>query len=412
MGMTPFEDLRRRDAAAICSTYGRYPLAVSRAQGSRLYDLEGREYVDLLSGIAVTSLGHSHPEVVEAICQQARQLIHVSNLFFQEQQVLLAERLLAVSGMDDGRVFFCNSGAESNEAAIKLVRRAMVHVYGKPQAREIITLEGSFHGRTLGTVAATGQTRFRQDFDPIPGGFRHVPWNDLSAMEAAMGPTTAAVLVEAVQGEGGIRPMSREYAAGLAELCKAKGVLLMVDEVQAGLCRSGRFWAHQHYGLKPDVFTTAKALANGLPMGAMIATAELAKGFVPGVHATTFGGGGLVAAAALKVLEIMERDRLDQRAAQLGDEAQSMFRDVAAANPGKVAEIRGLGLLLGIQLALPAPACQDVWRTLLDKGFVCNLTQGNTLRLLPALTIDVADLEAFAQCLSGILAVTPLDQGA
>ncbi len=392
-----FETLKARDNAAVCSTYGRYPLAVARAKGSRLWDLDGREYVDLLSGIAVTSLGHGHPEVVEAIKAQADKLIHVSNLFYQQEQVVLAERLLSTCAA--GRVFFCNSGAEANEAACKLARRAMRTVRGR-DAYEIVTLSGSFHGRTLAMVAATGQAKFKQGFEPMPEGFVTAPWGDIEALAATVDERTAAVLVEIVQGEGGIRPMSAEYAQAVQQLCRERGVLFMVDEVQAGLCRTGRFWAHQHFGLTPDVFTTAKALANGLPMGAMMATEEIACGFAPGTHATTFGGGALVAAAADKVVEIMQRDRLDERAAELGGYAQGLFRDMAKTCPGKIREVRGLGLMIGIELDFPGAA---VWKSLLDQGFVCNLTQDKVLRLLPALTIDRSDLDAFAQTLTKLL---------
>ncbi len=393
---TKFESLKARDSASICSTYGRYPLAVARAKGSRLWDLDGREYVDLLAGIAVTNLGHGHPEVVEAIKAQADKLIHVSNLFHQEEQVALAERLLDTCAA--GRVFFCNSGAEANEAACKLARRAMREVRGR-DAHEIVTLKGSFHGRTLAMIAATGQDKVKQGFAPMPEGFTAVPWGDLDAVASAITERTAGVLVEIVQGEGGVRPLGQEFATGLQRLCRERGVLLMVDEVQTGLCRTGRFWAHQRFGLEPDIFTTAKALANGLPLGAMLATSEIACGFAPGSHATTFGGGALVSAAASKVVDVMRRDRLDERAEELGHYARGLFREVAKT-VGKVREVRGLGLMIGIELDMPG-AC--VWKALLDKGFVCNLTQDTVLRLLPALTIERADLDAFAQALAETL---------
>lgn len=393
---TSFESLKARDAKSICATYGRYPLAVSRAKGSRLWDLDGREYVDLLAGIAVTNLGHGHPEVVEAIKAQADKLIHVSNLFYQEEQVALAERLLGTCAA--GRVFFCNSGAEANEAACKLARRAMREVRGR-EAHEIVTLKGSFHGRTLAMIAATGQDKVKQGFAPMPEGFIAVPWNDLDAVANAVTDRTAGVLVEIVQGEGGVRPLEQDFASGLQKLCRERGVLLMVDEVQTGLCRTGRFWAHERFGLTPDIFTTAKALANGLPMGAMLASEEIAAGFSPGAHATTFGGGGLVAAAASKVVEVMLRDRLNARAEELGEYAKGLFRQVAE-DVGKVREVRGLGLMIGIELDMPGAG---VWKALLDKGFVCNLTQDTVLRLLPALTIERADLEAFAQALTEVL---------
>ncbi|WP_029894394.1 aspartate aminotransferase family protein [Desulfohalovibrio reitneri] len=394
---TPLERLKAREEAALFHTYGRYPLAVARASGSRLWDQEGGEYIDLLSGLAVTSLGHCHPEVAEAVAEQARTLVHVSNLFYQKEQVDLAERILETCHC--GKVFFCNSGAEANEAAVKLARRYN-RVVRETDAHQVITLEGSFHGRTLATAAATGQEKIKQGFDPLPEGFLHVPTGDLEAMEQAIGPQTAAVLVEVIQGEGGVNPLDGEYLRSVQELCRENGVLFMVDEIQTGLCRTGSFWAFQEYGLEPDVFTSAKAMANGLPMGACLATDEVARGFEPGSHATTFGGGPLLSRAALTVLDVMRRDRLDKRASDMGYRLKENLRHVSENNPGAIEEVRGRGMMLGIVLAENG---QSVWRRLLDEGFVCNLTQDRVLRLLPALTIDPADLDAFAEALDTIL---------
>ena len=394
---TAYDTLKAREQAAICQSYGRYPLAVARARGSRLYDPDGREYVDLLAGIAVTSLGHSNPELLAVITEEAGRLIHVSNLFTQEPQIRLAEALLATFG--PGRAFFCNSGAEANEAAFKLARKAQRSVFGR-EAYTILTLEGSFHGRTLATVAATGQHKFKEGFEPMPAGFASVPAGDVKALERAMDQSTAAVMVEIVQGEGGVKPLPGEYLSAVEKLCRENGVLFMVDEVQTGLCRTGRFWAHQRYGLSPDVMTTAKALANGLPMGAMLAKENVAAAFTPGTHASTFGGGGLVSAVAAKVVEIMRRDRLDERAERLGQWAKGLFRDIGARLPGSIEEVRGFGLMLGIVLTSPG---KEVWQALFDRGFICNLTQDRVLRLLPALTIDEADLSAFAAALEDIL---------
>jgi acetylornithine/N-succinyldiaminopimelate aminotransferase len=394
---TAYDTLKAREQAAICQSYGRYPLAVARARGSRLYDPDGREYVDLLAGIAVTSLGHSNPELLAVITEEAGRLIHVSNLFTQEPQIRLAEALLATFG--PSRAFFCNSGAEANEAAFKLARKAQRSVFGR-EAYTILTLEGSFHGRTLATVAATGQHKFKEGFEPMPAGFASVPAGDVKALERAMDQSTAAVMVEIVQGEGGVKPLPGEYLSAVEKLCRENGVLFMVDEVQTGLCRTGRFWAHQRYGLSPDVMTTAKALANGLPMGAMLAKENVAAAFTPGTHASTFGGGGLVSAVAAKVVEIMRRDRLDERAERLGQWAKGLFRDIGARLPGSIEEVRGFGLMLGIVLTSPG---KEVWQALFDRGFICNLTQDRVLRLLPALTIDEADLSAFAAALEDIL---------
>lgn len=393
-----FEELKNKDSQYICNTYGRYPLAIARGEGCSLYDLDGKEYLDLLAGIAVVNLGHGRPELLETITEQYAKLGHVSNLFYQEEGARLAEQLTATSGAD--KVFFCNSGAEANEAAIKLARRYMRTV-AKRDAYEVITLEGSFHGRTMATVAATGQAVFGEHFQPLPSGFHSVPFGDLDAMREAIGQQTAGVLVEVIQGEGGVRPLSEEYLKGIEQLCLDNDILFMIDEVQTGMCRTGTFWAHQRYGLAPDVFTTAKPLANGLPMGAMMATEEAARGFEPGSHATTFGAGALTCAVASRVVEIMQQDDLAARAEEVGNYAQGLFRALKVIHPDKIAEVRGRGLMLGIELAFPG---QDVWKALLDKGFIVNLAKGNVLRLLPPLVVEKKDMKRFADALAGVLA--------
>ena len=276
------EEIQKCDAAALCRTYARYPLAVNRGQGTRLFSPEGKVYTDLLAGIAVCNLGHSHPELVEVICAQAKKLIHVSNLFYQEEQVELAKKLLGTCHLE--RVFVCTSGAEANEGAIKLARRYMREGRGL-ERYEIITVTGSFHGRTLATLTATGQDKIKTGFGPLPEGFVTVPFGDLDAMKAAMNDRTAAVLIEMIQGEGGVKPLPEDYARGLAALCAERGVLLMIDEIQTGVGRTGKFWAHQHLGLRPDVVTVAKGLAGGLPMGAVMCTEEVSKGFPPAATA-------------------------------------------------------------------------------------------------------------------------------
>ena len=394
--MNSFDEVKERADKVLCRTYSRYPIAVKSAKGSRLYDFAGREYVDLLSGIAVTALGHCNPEVGRAICEQTSKMVHVSNLFYQEEQVYLAEKLAATSHCQ--RVFFCNSGAEANEALIKLARRYQQKVKQR-DAYEIISFKHCFHGRTMSTLA-TGQAKYQEGFLPMPPGYLQLEWGDLEALEKAVNPKTAAIILEMVQGEGGIRPVAPEFAKGVQEICRRHGLLFLVDEIQAGLCRSGKWWAFQKYGLEPDAFSVAKALANGLPMGAMLCTEEASQGFDYGCHGTTFGGTGLASAAASKVLEIMERDRLAERAEQLGAWALERFRRVADKAPGKILEVRGLGLLLGIELTFPG---KEVWKALLDKGFVLNLTQDTVLRLLPALTVERDDLESFAVALEDVL---------
>lgn len=392
------EALKARQDRAVMNTYGRYPIGLSRGEGARLYDLDGREYLDFLAGIAVVNLGHCHPEITRAVCGQMARLVHVSNLFYQQEQVDLAEALLAT--WRPGRVFFCNSGAEANEGAIKLARRYQHAVRGQDR-HELVTLKDSFHGRTLATLTATGQDKVKDGFAPLPEGFVCVPPEDLEAMRAAIGPRTAAVLLEVIQGEGGARPLDAQYLRDVQALCRDRGVLFMVDEVQTGLCRTGRFWAHQHFGLEPDVITVAKGLANGLPMAAVLATEEVARGFVPGSHATTFGGGPVLSVAALKVLEIMRRDRLDERARLLGEHALAVFEGLRRKHPDKIKDVRGLGLLLGVELTGNGKV---VWEKLLDRGFLLNLTHDTVLRLLPPLIIEREDLDRFAEALDDVLA--------
>jgi acetylornithine aminotransferase len=392
-----FENLAARDAASICHTYARYPLAVASGRGSRLYDLDGAEYIDLLSGIAVTSLGHAHPELVETIAEQAARLTHTCNLLYHAEGPALAEKLLATCYA--GKVFFANSGAEANEGAIKLARRFMRTVRRR-EAYEIVTLEGSFHGRTLATLTATGQDKIKDGFGPLPEGFVTVPFGDPDALAAAINERTAAVMVEMIQGEIGVRPLSEEYVAALEELRRKHGFLLIVDEIQTGLCRTGKFWAHQHYGVTPDIFTAAKPLANGLPIGAALMSEEAAQGFAPGAHGTTFGGGPLLCAVASKVLDIMQRDHLAQRAAELGLYFSGLLEELRQDMPDKIAEVRGRGLMIGIELSAPG---RPVWEELLKRGFIVNLVGERILRLLPPLIIEREDLELFTLALGAAL---------
>ena len=392
-----FAAVKAGEESLLCRSYSRYPLAIVRGKGSRLWDVDGKEYVDLLAGIAVTALGHCNDEICAALETQAHKLWHVSNLFYQEEQLELATLLLSTS--HHGKAFFCNSGAEANEACIKLARRYMRSVK-KRDAYEIITLGGCFHGRTLGALAATGRESLSQGFTPLPEGFKQVTAGDLAALEAAITPATAAVLVEVVQGEGGIVPLPADYLHGVEALCRKHDILLMCDEVQAGLCRTGKFWAFQNYDITPDIISMAKSLANGLPMGAMLATDEVAQGFEAGSHATTFGGGALVSAVAAKTVEIMLRDHLSERAGALGEHMKEQLAALQQRVPGKIREVRGLGLMLGIELTVSG---KDVWEELLRRGYICNLSHGVTLRLLPPLNIDQSDLDSFVATLEDIL---------
>lgn len=390
--------LKQREEALLCRTYSRYPVSVARGKGARLWDVDGNEYIDLLAGIAVVGLGHGNEELADVMAEQARKFVHVSNLFYQEEQLEFAEKLLATSHA--GKAFFCNSGAEANEAAFKLARRYQRKIKNR-DAFEIICLENCFHGRTLAALAATG--KYYDGFEPLPQGFKHVPWGDLSALAAAITPQTAAIHVEFIQGEGGVYPLTPEYARGVHDLCRKHDILFMADEVQAGMGRSGKFWSFQHYDLLPDVFTSAKALANGLPLGAMLCTNEVAQGFDYGSHATTFGGGALVSAVGSKVLDIMQRDNLVERADTIGTRARARFRDIAQRLPGSISDVRGKGLLIGVELALDPTTCAAIKDKLLQRRFLFSLTHGNVIRLIPPLIIDEADIIAFADALEEVL---------
>lgn len=395
--MTRFEQLKQREENLLCRTYGRYPISVAKAKGCKLWDIDGNEYLDLLAGIAVTSLGHCNDEISAVIAEQAQKLVHVSNLFYQEEQLELAEKLLETCHMD--KVFFCNSGAEANEAAIKIARRYQQRVKNR-EAFEIITLDHAFHGRTLATLAATGQEKYLDGFAPKTEGFVQVAWNDIEALEKAINPKTAAIHLEIIQGEGGINCLGAEYLEKVQELCHKHEILFMVDEVQAGLCRTGKWWAFQHFNIKPDVITNAKALANGLPLGCMLTTNEVSQAFVPGSHATTFGGGALVTKVGAKVLEIMKRDNLCEQATQRGNYLENK---VMGLKSPWVKEVRGLGLMRGIQLTCSPESAKEIWDKLIEKRIIVNLTQGTVLRLIPALTVTEKELDYFVDTLADLL---------
>ncbi len=397
MTSATFESIKKQEEELLFRTYGRYPIAVKNGLGTKIWDCDGKEYIDLLAGIAVTTLGHCNEEIAQVMEKQARKLIHVSNLFYQEEQLVFASRILKTAHFD--KVFFCNSGAEANEGAIKLARRYQQRVKNTNRY-EVISFAGCFHGRTLATLAATGQAGLLDGFDPQTQGFLHIPYGSMEAVENAYSERTAAVLLEIVQGEGGIRPVPADFVEKLARFCKEKEILFMVDEVQAGMGRTGKWWAFQNYNVLPDVLTSAKAIANGLPMGAIMATDEIAKAFVVGSHATTFGAGAFVCAVADKVFEIIERDKLIPRAKELGDWAMNRFREVAKAVPDSIKEVRGLGLMIGIELAFPG---KEVWNALIERGFILNLTKEKVLRLVPGLVISKEELELFAVALEDIL---------
>jgi acetylornithine/N-succinyldiaminopimelate aminotransferase len=379
----------------LMATYPPPPVTFVRGEGSYLYDRDGKRYLDCLSGLAVTSLGHAHPAVAEALATQASTLLHVSNLFGTEPGPELArtlDRLVGDGEPAGGRVFFCNSGAEANECAIKLARR-----FGGRGRHVVVSAYGSFHGRTLATLHATGQPAKHEPFQPLPEGFRHVEWNDVAALEAALDPSVTAVLLEPVQGEGGVNPASAEYFAGVRRLCDERGVLFMVDEVQTGLGRTGRWFGFQHLGVQPDVITMAKALGNGVPIGACWARGDVAAVFEPGDHATTFGGQPLATAAARAVLATMEAEDVPARAARAG----TRLTERLSALPG-VAGVRGQGLLLAVEL--DGHDARTVNAALLDAGLVANAVTPTALRLAPSLLISDAEIDEAVALIAGALA--------
>ena len=382
------------DTAHLMNTYPPQPVTFVRGEGSWLYDESGRAYLDFLSGLAVTSLGHSHPVVAEAVARQARVLQHTSNLFGTLPQRDLAATLDRLVG-GGGQLFFCNSGAEANECAIKLARK-----WGGHGRYQVVSAYGSFHGRTLATLHATGQPSKHEAFQPLPEGFRHVAWDDVDALAHAIDPSVAAVLLEPVQGEGGVNPASPEYFQAVRRLCDERGVLFMVDEVQTGLGRTGQWFGFQHSGIAPDVVTMAKALGNGMPIGACWARASVAAAFQPGDHATTFGGQPLAAAAATAVLAVMESEDVPARAAKLG----AYLRESLAVLPGVVA-VRGRGLLLAAEL--DGSRAKPVAAAALDGGLIVNAVTDSALRLAPSLLVTEAEVDRAVEILGQSLERTP-----
>lgn len=383
------------DHCPFMPTYGAPAVRMVRGEGVRLWDEDGREYLDFLAGIAVVSLGHAHPEVAEAIAVQARTLCHVSNLYGTVPGTEVAMTLDRLVG-GGGQVFFTNSGAEANEAAIKLARK-WGRTIGGGDRYVVVSANGSFHGRTLGALHATGQPAKWKGFEPLPEGFRHVEWNDLDALAAAIDPSVAAVLLEPLQGEGGVHPATAEYLEGVRRLCDEHGVLFMVDEVQTGLGRTGEWFGFQHFGVEPDVVTLAKALGNGMPIGACWARREVAAAFAPGDHGTTYGGQPLAASAARAVLSIMERDN----APQLAERAGAELRHLLVTVPG-VVEVRGMGLLLGARLADGLDA-KAVASDALAAGLIVNPVTADTLRFAPPLIVSSDEIVRAVDILSGVL---------
>jgi acetylornithine aminotransferase len=383
----------------VMRTYGRYPLVPVRGEGCRLWDADGKVYLDFLAGVAVNNLGHCHPKVVKAIQEQAATLIHCSNYYQIPQQIELAELLCSLSFAD--RAFFCNSGAEANEAAIKLARKYSRDKTGRPERYGIITAADSFHGRTMATVSATGQEKVQRFFDPLLHGFTHVPFNDIPAMEAAINDDTCAIMLEPIQGEGGVNIPSPDYLAKVRELCTRHNLLLILDEVQVGMGRTGKLFAHEYYGIAPDIMTLAKALAGGAPIGTMLARAEIAAAFVPGTHGSTFGGNPLVCAAALATVRTILEDGILNRTEEMGEYLLGELEALEAKFPALVKEVRGIGLMIGMGLTVPGG---EVVKKGHEKGLLLNVTHDTVLRFVPPLTVTKAEVDEMITILSDIFA--------
>ncbi len=389
------EDIKQDCLKHIFNTYARLPIAFVRGEGCRLWDDTGKEYLDFLAGIAVCSLGHSHPELTRVISENAGRLIHVSNLFHTYPQVELAAELTRLSFAD--KVFFSNSGAEANEAAIKLARKYSKDRFG-PGRFHIITMKESFHGRTLATLSATGQSKVHNGFEPLVEGFAFVEFDSVQAVEEAINESTCAVMVEPVQGEGGLRFPSAGYLKDLKALCRSRDLLLILDEVQSGMGRTGSLFAHEQEDVSPDIMTLAKALANGLPMGAMLAVDEVAQAFVPGTHASTFGGGPLVASVALAVLRIISEPGFLDNVRENGSYFRERLEGLKRQYPF-VREVRGRGLMVGVELTIPGA---PIVRKCLEKGAVINCTHDTVLRFVPPLIVGRSEIDRMVKILDDV----------
>lgn len=384
--MSHSDDIKTLHARYVMPTYAP-GLVLVKGRGAKVWDADGKKYLDFLAGIAVTTVGHCHPALVRAIRQQAGRLMHVSNLFYNEMQPRLAEALSTRSL--GGKCFFCNSGAEANEALIKLAR-----LWGHDEGRyEIITMRNSFHGRTLATLTATGQAKVQKGFEPLPQGFALADFNDLASVQAAVNEKTVAVLVEAVQGEGGVRPARPDFIQGLVKLCKDKHLLLLFDEVQTGMGRTGQWFAHQRHEIEPDAFSVAKGLGGGFPMGAIVTGPKLADVFQPGHHATTFGGTPLACAAALATIEIIEEEELLENASLMGELFVEKLRQISSRY-GFIREVRGVGLMIGLVLDRPAKALETILR---EKGLIAIATADSVIRFLPPLNVTASEIRKAAR---------------
>jgi len=389
-------DIISKADQVMAKTYKRFPIVIARGEGCTVWDTEGRAYTDFVSGIAVCNLGHAHPSVAKALSKQADTLFHVSNLYYTIPQTELAEWLIKNSFAD--RVFFCNSGAEANEAAIKLSRKYFKQK-GETHRFRIITMEKSFHGRTMATLSATGQEKIKEGFDPILEGFDFVPFDDIAALQQSIGPSTCAVMLEPVQGEGGVRCPDSNYLKTVRRICDEAGSLLIFDEIQTGMGRTGKLFSYEHFGVEPDIMTLAKALANGLPIGAMLASDHVAEAFGPGSHASTFGGTPIVTAASLETVRVLSEEKIVEHCAEVGAYFKEKLLWLKDRHES-ILDVRGIGLLLGMKLKMEGgpfvTAC-------MEKGFLINCIQDDILRFIPPLVIEKKEIDALVSCLDEVL---------
>ncbi|MBW2574250.1 MAG: acetylornithine transaminase [Deltaproteobacteria bacterium] len=390
------QEIIKKADQVIAKTYNRFPIVIVKGKGCKLWDTQGKKYTDFVAGIAVCNLGHAHPGVSKALSRQADTLFHVSNLYYTIPQIELASWLTEKSFAD--RVFFCNSGAEANEAAIKLAR-----IYFKEKGENgryrIISMEHSFHGRTMATLSATGQEKIKKGFEPVLEGFDYVPFNDIGALLSKIGPSTCAVLIEPIQGEGGVCCPDQGYLKAVRQACDQTGTLLIFDEIQTGIGRTGKLFAYEHFDMEPDIMTLAKALANGLPIGAMLAREEVADAFGPGSHASTFGGTPVVTAASLEVVRVLSEENIIDHCKKIGayfKEKLSWLKD----RHEMIEDVRGMGLLLGMKLNIEG---DKIVTSCMEKGFLINCIQGNILRFIPPLIIEKKEIDALVVCLDEVL---------
>jgi acetylornithine/N-succinyldiaminopimelate aminotransferase len=378
----------------VLNTYSRMPVVFVKGKGSYIWDQEGKRYLDFFPGWAVSGIGHCHKRIQKELNRQAKNILHVSNNYYSYPQAVLAQRLSSSSF--GGKVFFCNSGAEANEAAIKLAR-----AYGSEEGRyKIITMDRSFHGRTLATLTATGQEKVKKGFAPLPEGFVHVPFNDIEAVKQAIDDVTVAVMLEPIQGEGGINIADKDYMKKLSTLCRAKNILLIFDEVQTGMGRTGRLFCYQHYDIIPDVMTLAKSLGGGLPIGAMVVGSKFVDVLKPGMHASTFGGSPIVCAASCAVLDAIEKDRLLHNTNRMGDYLAKGLNRLKKRFPAIINNIRHKGLMIGVELNIEA---QKIYQGCFDRGLLLNCTQANILRIMPPMTVKKKQINSALRILNEVM---------